>query len=101
MIVLFLYFAYKTDTMFFFFILYTQNIYSYQRIGPHDKDVLSILVGNLLGDGNAEKRKNSTNFHIRIISRSVEYASWMHKFFTLKGIKGYSSAMKPVVYWIK
>ena len=28
----------------------------WKRIGPHDKDIISILFGSLLGDGHAEKR---------------------------------------------
>jgi hypothetical protein len=29
---------------------------SQYRIGPHNKNVISIIVGSLLGDGHAEKR---------------------------------------------
>ena len=29
-----------------------------QRVGPHDEDIISILVGSLLGDGHGEKSKS-------------------------------------------
>jgi hypothetical protein len=32
------------------------RIRSDKRIGPHNKDILSILFGSLLGDGHAERR---------------------------------------------
>lgn len=74
---------------------YTQN--SKERVGPNNKDsqnVISVLVGNLLGDGYGEKRKNRTRFQMHIISRNAEYVFWLHKFFAEKG---YSSPKKPVV----
>ncbi len=73
---------------------HTQKLYAKERIGPHNKDVISVLVGNLLGDGYAEKRNNSTRFHIHMSSRNAEYLFWLHKFFAEKG---YSSPTKPVV----
>lgn len=73
---------------------YSISISSEKRIGPHDKDVISVLVGNLLGDGYAEKRKNSTRFQIHMSSRNAEYVFWLHKFFA---VRGYCSAKKPVV----
>ena len=33
-----------------------------QRIGPHNLDILSVLVGNLLGDGHGELRSGSPRF---------------------------------------
>jgi len=30
------------------------------RIGPHNKDILSIIFGSLLGDAHGEKRKTGT-----------------------------------------
>ena len=71
---------------------YTQNLFSKERIGPHNEDVISVLVGNLLGDGYGEKRKNSTRFQIHMSSRNVEYVFWSFKFFAEKG---YSSRKKP------
>ena len=73
---------------------YTQNLFSKERVGPHNQDVISVLVGNLLCDGYAEKRKNSTRFQIHMISLNAEYIFWLFKFFAEKG---YCSPKKPVV----
>lgn len=35
---------------------YISNIRAINRIGPHDKDVLSIIIGSLLGDAYANNR---------------------------------------------
>ena len=71
---------------------YTKNLSAEKRIGAHNKDVISVLVGNLLGDGYGEKRNNSTRFQIHIQSLNAEYVFWLHKFFALKG---YCSPIKP------
>lgn len=65
-----------------------------ERIGVHHKDVISLLIGNLLGDGFAEKRSNATRFHFRMGSKNAEYIFGLHSF--LKG-KGYCSTDKPKV----
>lgn len=72
----------------------TQNLFSKERVGPHNQDLISVLVGNLLGDGYGEKRMNKTRFQIHIKSRNAEYLFWLFKFFAEKG---YSSPKKPVV----
>jgi LAGLIDADG DNA endonuclease family len=33
-----------------------KNLHSNKRIGPHNKDLLSIIFGGLLGDAHADKR---------------------------------------------
>jgi hypothetical protein len=43
------------------------------RIGPHNKDIISVLVAKLLGDGHAEKRSNSIRFSIHMSSKNIEY----------------------------
>ena len=73
---------------------YTQRIATEKRIGPHDKEVLSALVGHLLGDAHGEKRCNKSRFTVHIQSRNAEYIFWSHKFFVEKG---YCSPKKPVV----
>ena len=67
--------------------------FSKERFGPHNKNVISVLVGNLLGDGYGEKIKNKSRFQIHISSRNAEYVFWLHKFFASQG---YSSPKKPV-----
>lgn len=72
---------------------YSSSLYAEQRIGPHNKDVISVLVGNLLGDGYGERRGESSRFHIHMSSKRMEYVSWLHNFFAERG---YCSAQKPV-----
>jgi len=71
---------------------YSGRICSSKRIGPHDQEIISILVGSLLGDGWAEKRNNSTRFHFHVSSKNVEYISWLHNFMY---IRNYCSNKKP------
>lgn len=71
---------------------YIARLYSPQRIGPHNLDLVSVLTGCLLGDCHAEKRNNSTRFTINTSSRNVEYIYSLHKFFYKNG---YSSLEKP------
>ena len=73
---------------------YTSKLYSEKRIGPHNRDVVSFLIKNLLGDGYAEKRNNATRFHIFISNKNAEYIFWLHSFFKKNG---YCSAEKPKV----
>lgn len=52
------------------------------KTGGHNEDVISTLVGNLLGDGWGEKRSGSSRFHIHMSTKNMEYASFLHKFFS-------------------
>ena len=38
------------------------RVNSFNRIGPHNFDILSILIGSLLGDGSMEKSINGSRF---------------------------------------
>lgn len=73
---------------------YSSSLYADKRIGAHNQDVISVLVGNLLGDGYGEKRGNSSRFCIHMSSRNMEYVSWLHRFFSERG---YCSPEKPAV----
>lgn len=73
---------------------YLSNISTKKRIGNHNKDVISVLVGNLLGDGFAEKRSNATRFQIHMSNKNAEYIFKLHSFFKEKG---YCSLEKPKV----
>ncbi len=64
---------------------YTSTIYSKQRIGPHNKNVISMLVVCLLNDSHAEKRNNATRFIIYASSKNVKYINYLHKFFVRNG----------------
>ena len=73
---------------------HTARLPAEKRIGPHNQDVMGVLVGNLLGDGHGEKRKNAARFHIQMSSRNAEYVFWLHTFFAERG---YTSPKKPSV----
>jgi hypothetical protein len=40
----------------------TSRVAPLKRIGPHNFDILSILIGSLLGDGSMEKSINGSRF---------------------------------------
>lgn len=64
------------------------------RIGPHNEDVISVLVGSILGDSHLEKRKRGigTRVIFEQCNRNVEYIMWFHGFFASRG---YCSPSKP------
>jgi hypothetical protein len=43
------------------------------NIGPHNKDILSIIIGTLLGYTHLEKRKDSTRIIFEQCQRNMEY----------------------------
>jgi ubiquinol-cytochrome c reductase cytochrome b subunit len=71
---------------------YCNSLQATQRIGPHNEEVISTLVGSLLGDGWGEKRSGSSRFHVHLSSRNVEYLAWLQKFFYERG---YCADTKP------
>jgi hypothetical protein len=73
-------------------ILGSNMLKSSQRIGPHDINVISLIVGSLLGDSHLEKRNNGSRLKFEQCNDNVEYLMWLHKFFSEKG---YCSAEKP------
>lgn len=75
-----------------FRFFYTSRLYAVKRIGPHNQDVISTLVGNLLGDSWGEKRSGSSRFHLHVSSRNVEYLDSIQQFYVQRG---YCSDNKP------
>jgi len=63
------------------FIITKIKIPAEKRIGPHNKELLSILFGSLLGDCHAEYRSkgNGTRFCFYQESSHVNYLLWLHK----------------------
>ena len=87
----------------FMFIMHTCNqkrfffsrkLKSINRVGPHNLDVISLIVGSLLSNSYLEKRENGLGVRIIFIkySNNVEYLMWFHSFFAEKG---YCSNKKP------
>ena len=66
------------------------------RIGPHNKDILSILFGSLLGDAHGEKRLKGqgTRFSFFQEDSHVEYIYFLHK---LISDFGYCNPKIPIV----
>jgi len=67
---------------------YTNSkIPSTKRIGPHDIDIISILIGAILGDTHLEKRKTGKGTRIKFeqSSKNVEYLMWFHSYFSSRG----------------
>jgi len=66
------------------------------RIGPHDQDVISIIVGSLLGDGYGNKRfVEGTRLCFRQSIIHKNYLFWLYKFFNERG---YCSNLEPRIY---
>jgi ubiquinol-cytochrome c reductase cytochrome b subunit len=61
------------------------------RIGPHNKDILSILFGSLLGDAHGEKRLKGlgTRFTFYQEASHVEYIYFLHKLISNSGYCNY------------
>lgn len=67
-----------------------------RRIGPHNEDVLSVLVGSLLGDCYGNRRSvEGTRFCFRQSVIHREYLFWLYDFFFSRG---YCSNLKPRKY---
>lgn len=51
------------------------------RIGPHNKNVISIIFGSLLGDGYAEYRNKGNGTRIRFYQEGIHlfYLLWLHQ----------------------
>lgn len=75
---------------------HTNNIRSINRIGPHNIDILSLIIGSLLGDGYGNKRSGEG---IRICFRQSikhkDYLFWLHSYLHSRG---YTSNLEPRKY---
>ena len=66
------------------------------RIGPHNKDILSIFTGTLLGDAHAEQRQSGKGTRISIFQEAIhkEYLLYLHK---LIADLGYCNPTPPAI----
>jgi LAGLIDADG DNA endonuclease family len=64
------------------------------RIGPHNKDIISIIFGSLLGDAHGEKRLLGTRFSFYQEAVHVEYMLFLHKLFSELG---YCNPKLPII----
>lgn len=53
------------------------RVHSSKRIGPHNYQVLSIIIGSLLGDGHMEKSVDGYRFCF-YQKEHLEYILWLH-----------------------
>jgi ubiquinol-cytochrome c reductase cytochrome b subunit len=80
--------------------LTTDKVYNkikgYYRIGPHNKDIYSIIFGSLLGDGHAEKRALGIGTRISFYQEEshVEYILFLH---SILSKAGYCNIKIPVI----
>jgi hypothetical protein len=91
---------------FYFLILFSSvlpfnvsKVNSFNRIGPHNYDILSIIIGGLLGDGSMEKLSNGngSRFVYYKTKKNGEYLLWLHK---IINNLGYSDNNLPKMYAI-
>lgn len=72
------------------------NINADKRIGPHNEDIISVLVGSLLGDGFGEREKSGgVRFRFRQSVVHKDYLFWLYNFFNTRG---YCTNNLPVLY---
>jgi len=72
------------------------NIRAVNRIGPHNEDVISVIIGSLLGDAYANKRSGEgVRICYRQSIRHKEYLFWLYTFFYNRG---YTSNLQPRQY---
>jgi LAGLIDADG DNA endonuclease family/NADH-Ubiquinone oxidoreductase (complex I), chain 5 N-terminus len=71
-----------------------QKLTSKERIGPHNLDIISMVIGSSLGDTHLEKRNNGigTRIIFEQLSNNVEYLMWFHNYLASRG---YCSNTKP------
>jgi LAGLIDADG DNA endonuclease family/NADH-Ubiquinone oxidoreductase (complex I), chain 5 N-terminus len=71
-----------------------KKLTSKERIGPHNIDIISMIIGSTLGDTHLEKRKNGigTRIIFEQSSNNVEYLMWFHNYLASRG---YCSNIKP------
>lgn len=63
-----------------------------KRVGPHKKEIMSLLTGSMLGDGYAEMHGLGVRFHLHYSHKNVEYLFFLHKKLTENG---YCNPKKP------
>ena len=71
-----------------------RKLTSKERIGPHNIDIISLIIGSTLGDSHLEKRKNGigTRVIFEQSNRNVEYLMWFHSYLSSRG---YCNSTKP------
>ena len=73
-----------------------KRIKGIHRIGPHNRDILSIFYGSLLGDAHAELRPDGKGTRIGFYQEAYhsEYLLWLHN---LVAVLGYCNPVVPKI----
>lgn len=66
-----------------------------RRVGPHNYDILSLIIGSLLGDGAMEKSANGSRFVFYQAKVNGEYLLWLHNVISSLG---YAKKELPILY---
>jgi LAGLIDADG DNA endonuclease family protein/cytochrome c oxidase subunit II-like protein len=86
----------KNNNKFIFKRSFHTKVKASKRIGPHNEDILSVLVGSLLGDCYGNKRSGEgTRFCYRQSIVHKDYLFWLYNFFYTRG---YCSNLEPRKY---
>ena len=86
----------KNNNKFIFKRSFHTKVKASNRIGPHNEDVLSVLIGSLLGDCYANKRSaEGTRFSYRQSIVHKDYLFWLYNFYY---DRGYCSNLEPRKY---
>jgi ubiquinol-cytochrome c reductase cytochrome b subunit len=75
----------------------TKKLKSTERIGPHNIDIISIIMGSTLGDTHLEKRNKGigTRIIFEQSNKNVEYLMWFYNYFSSRG---YCSSQLPKLH---
>jgi len=64
-----------------------RRVLAHERIGPHNIDIVSIIVGSTLGDAHLERRRRGkgTRIIFEQCNKNIEYLLWFHKYLSDRG----------------
>ncbi len=86
----------SNHTNVFFYRTFHTKVRAFNRIGPHNQDIISVIVGSLLGDGYASARTiEGTRFSFKQSIIHKDYLFWLYEFFYSRG---YCSNLTPRIY---
>ena len=77
----------KNNNVKSFSTINTKKLISTKRIGPHNIDIISIIMGSTLGDTQLEKRNKGigTRIIFEQSNKNVEYLMWFHNYLASRG----------------
>lgn len=90
---------FKTNNTELLILSYTIPIFkpktrAIKKIGPHNQEILSVIIGSMLGDSYGEKHGEGTRFTFQQEESNMEYLVWFHKFLA---DRGYCSNIIPKI----